>query len=78
MGKLVNGKKFDSNVSGPPFRFILGSGSVIRGWDIGVAGMKVGGDRRLTIPPALAYRQRGMPPDIPPNATLIFDASQIE
>ncbi|KAI8338924.1 hypothetical protein BC941DRAFT_469104 [Chlamydoabsidia padenii] len=78
VGKLVNGKKFDSNVAGPPFRFTLGKGKVIRGWDIGVAGMKVGGERKLTIPSALAYRQRGMPPDIPPNATLVFDIKLVE
>ncbi|CAO3587990.1 unnamed protein product [Absidia cylindrospora] len=78
LGKLVNGRKFDSNTAGPPFRFTLGKGTVIRGWDIGIAGMKVGGERKLVIPPPLAYRQRGMPPDIPPNSTLVFDVKLVE
>ncbi|ORZ21167.1 hypothetical protein BCR42DRAFT_406966 [Absidia repens] len=78
LGKLVNGRKFDSNTAGTPFRFTLGKGSVIRGWDIGIAGMKVGGERKLVIPPSLAYRQRGVPPDIPPNSTLVFDVKLVE
>ncbi|OAD03603.1 hypothetical protein MUCCIDRAFT_134200, partial [Mucor lusitanicus CBS 277.49] len=73
IGKLTTGKVFDKNVSGKPFNFLLGRGEVIKGWDIGVAGMKVGGERKLTIPPALAYGKRGAPPDIPKNATLVFD-----
>ncbi len=73
-GTLENGSKFDSSVDrGEPFRFRLGKGEVIRGWDQGVAGMKVGGKRRLEIPPDLAYGARGFPPVIPPNSTLIFE-----
>lgn len=73
IGKLTTGKVFDKNVSGKPFSFLLGRGEVIKGWDIGVAGMKVGGERKLTIPAPLAYGKRGAPPDIPKNATLVFD-----
>jgi FKBP-type peptidyl-prolyl cis-trans isomerase len=72
-GWLTNGKQFDSSVGGQPFEFQLGAGQVIRGWDEGVAGMKVGGKRRLEIPPALGYGPRGYPPVIPPNSTLLFD-----
>jgi peptidylprolyl isomerase len=66
------GKEFDTSWGGEPFQFALGGGSVIPGWDQGVEGMKVGGRRQLIIPPDLAYGAQGSPPDIGPNATLIF------
>ena len=72
IGKLQNGQVFDSNKKGKPFSFKLG-GEVIKGWNIGVAGMAVGGERRLTIPPHLGYGSKGAMPDIPGNATLVFD-----
>ncbi len=72
-GWLTSGKKFDSSVGGPAFSFRVGSGDVIKGWDEGVSGMKVGGKRQLRIPPDLAYGPKGYPGAIPPNATLIFD-----
>ncbi|PBP26919.1 FKBP-type peptidyl-prolyl cis-trans isomerase [Diplocarpon rosae] len=77
IGKLENGKVFDSNTKGKPFSFKLGSGEVIRGWDIGVAGMSVGGERRLTIPASLAYGSKGAG-QIPGNATLVFDLKLLE
>jgi FKBP-type peptidyl-prolyl cis-trans isomerase len=74
-GTLENGVKFDSSVDrGAPFSFTLGAGRVIRGWDLGVLGMKAGEKRKLTIPPNLAYGETGTPGGpIPPNATLIFE-----
>jgi FKBP-type peptidyl-prolyl cis-trans isomerase len=73
-GWLTTGKKFDSSVDAhQPFDFTLGAGEVIKGWDEGVAGMKVGGKRQLRIPPELGYGVDGQPPTIPQNATLIFD-----
>lgn len=73
-GWLTSGKKFDSSVdAGKPFDFRIGNGDVIKGWEEGVTGMKVGGKRQLRIPPNLAYGKEGYPGAIPPNATLIFD-----
>ena len=78
-GWLTDGKKFDSSRDhGQPFQFVLGVGQVIRGWDQGVAGMKVGGKRQLRIPPELGYGARGFGSDIPPDSTLIFDVELLE
>jgi len=77
-GKLAStGKMFDSS-GGRPFQFSLGAGEVIKGWDEGVKGMRVGGKRRILIPSHLAYGSRGAPPEIPPNADLFFDLEMMK
>jgi FKBP-type peptidyl-prolyl cis-trans isomerase FkpA len=78
-GTLLSGKKFDSSRDrGEPFEFTIGKGQVIKGWDEGVVGMRVGGQRKLTIPYDKAYGEDGHPPDIPPKAALKFDIELIE
>ena len=78
-GTLENGKKFDSSVDRKqPFDFVIGVGQVIPGWDEGVISMKVGGKRKLIIPARLGYGAAGAPPDIPPNATLLFDVELLD
>ncbi len=78
-GWFTDGKKFDSSVDrSEPLSFNLGAGEVIKGWDEGVAGMKVGGKRQLKIPPDMAYGHRGYPGAVPPDATLIFDVELLK
>jgi FKBP-type peptidyl-prolyl cis-trans isomerase len=77
-GKLQDGgKQFDSSAGGKPYKLTLGKGEVIQGWDEGLVGMKVGEKRQLVIPAALGYKEKGSPPAIPPNATLVFDVEMI-
>lgn len=78
-GTLLDGTKFDSSLDrSEPFEFTLGTGSVIKGWDEGVVGMKKGGKRKLTIPSDKAYGKRGSPPKIPPDAPLVFEIELLE
>jgi FKBP-type peptidyl-prolyl cis-trans isomerase len=77
-GWLKNGKKFDSSVGGKPFEFKLGAGMVIKGWDEGVQGIKVGGKRKLIIPPELGYGKKGAGDVIPPDAELIFEVELLK
>jgi FKBP-type peptidyl-prolyl cis-trans isomerase len=78
-GWLPSGKKFDSSRDrGEPFAFTLGAGQVITGWDEGVKGMKVGGRRKLVLPPQMAYGEAGAPPDIPPGSTLVFNVEVLD
>jgi len=77
-GWLKSGKKFDSSVGGKPFEFKLGAGMVIKGWDEGVQGIKVGGKRKLIIPPELGYGKKGFGKEIPPDAELIFEVELLK
>jgi len=78
-GWLTDGTKFDSSLDrGQPISFAIGSGQVIRGWDEGLKGMRVGGKRKLTIPSSMAYGAEGRPPVIPPDATLVFEVELMD
>ncbi len=78
-GTLADGTEFDSSYKrGEPFQTTIGTGAVIKGWDQGIPGMKIGGKRKLTIPSDLGYGATGSPPIIPPNATLIFEVELLE
>jgi FKBP-type peptidyl-prolyl cis-trans isomerase len=77
-GWLADGKQFDSSLGGEPFAFTLGVGEVIAGWDEGISGMRIGDRRKLWIPAKLGYGRPGAPPEIPPNAELIFEVELLE
>ncbi|KAF8840507.1 FKBP-like protein [Paxillus ammoniavirescens] len=77
IGKLSNGKVFDKNVKGKPFTFTLGRGDVIKGWDVGIAGMQIGGEREVTVPPSMGYGNKKLD-DIPAGSTLIFEVKLLE
>ena len=79
VGTFPDGREFDSSKKhGQPFEFVLGKGRVIKGWDEGLVGMKVGGTRRLVVPPSLGYGSRGQPPVILPDATLVFEIELVD
>jgi FKBP-type peptidyl-prolyl cis-trans isomerase len=79
VGMLANGQIFeDSHTRTTPFTFVLGTGRVLKGWDQGIKGMRVGGRRKLIIPPGLAYGPQGQEPIIPPNATLVFEIELLD
>ena len=77
-GRLTTGERFDANTTGEGYSFQLGRRQVILGWEQGIQGMRIGGKRRLVVPPALGYGQRGFPPAIPPSATLVFEVELLD